>query len=80
MAKAGAGTQVLSIPFHPIPVSKQPLEVQPLRSHCHTLLRGRGGHTGQGREGTSLNVRDGRKEGARLGSLLPEKGREGERR
>lgn len=40
-----------------------------------TLLRGRGRHTGQGRKGTSLNVRDGRKEGAKLGSLPAEKGR-----
>lgn len=44
------------------------------------MLRGREEHTGQGREGTSLNARDGMKEGARLGSLPPEKGREGERR
>lgn len=42
-----------------------------------TLLRGRGRHTGQGRKGTSLNVRDGRKEGAKLGSLPAEKGKGG---
>lgn len=41
----------------------------PQKSLSHTVLRGRGGNKDQGREGTSLNVRDGRKEGARLGSL-----------
>lgn len=49
-------------------------------SPSEATVRGRGEHTGQGKEGTSLNAKDGRKEGARLGSLPPEKGRKGERR
>lgn len=59
--------RALTVPLHPKPGSKQLIELRPLRSHCHAMLRRRG------REGTSLNVRDGRRGSS---SLLPPQARQ----